>query len=151
MPGVINIEEAGRTQSRSQCKNRSRTPTATRTDRTHRQDKTRRPREAKPLRGFELCECSESVIIVRLTADSMTFLRAIPCPAVSPRRSFSAKKGAFSEGGCSMCGPHFCSMKITEDVRKYAAEHAIDGNIAIEHGMKEKLQNSSTGGAEMYF
>jgi hypothetical protein len=58
-----------------------------------------RPREAKPftrLRGFELCEYSESVIIVRLTIDPMTFLRAIPCPAVSPRRSFSAKMGALA-------------------------------------------------------
>ena len=56
-----------------------------------------RPREAKLLRGFELCECNESVIIVRLTADPMTFLRAIPCPAVSPRRSFSAKMGALAK------------------------------------------------------
>ena len=59
-----------------------------------------RPREAEPftgLRGFELCECSESVIVVRLTADPMTFLRAMPCPAVSPRRSFSAKMGALAK------------------------------------------------------
>ena len=62
------------------------------------------PREAKPftrpftrLRGFELCECSESVIIVRLTADPMTFLPAIPCPVVSPRRSFSAEMGALAK------------------------------------------------------
>ena len=42
------------------------------------------PREAKPfLRGFELCECSESVIIVTLTADPMIFLRAIPWLAVA--------------------------------------------------------------------
>ena len=48
---------------------------------------TVRPRRAKPftwLRGeFELCEYSESVIVVRLTADSMTFLRTIPYPAVA--------------------------------------------------------------------
>lgn len=39
---------------------------------------------------------------------------------------------------CSMCGPKFCSMKITEDVRKYAAEHGYgDENAAIQHGMDE--------------
>jgi len=40
---------------------------------------------------------------------------------------------------CSMCGPHFCSMKITEDVRKYAAEKGIENSQeAIEQGLKEK-------------
>jgi hypothetical protein len=43
-----------------------------------------RPREAKPFtRYFELCECDEFAIILRLTADSMIFLRAIPYPAVA--------------------------------------------------------------------
>ena len=36
---------------------------------------------------------------------------------------------------CSMCGPHFCSMKITQDVRDYAAEHGVDEAQAIEAGM----------------
>ena len=48
---------------------------------------------------FELCDCSESVIVIRLTADPMTLLRVIPCPAVSPRRSFSAKIGALAKEG----------------------------------------------------
>lgn len=40
---------------------------------------------------------------------------------------------------CSMCGPHFCSMKITEDVRKYAEEKGIqDADNAIDVGLKEK-------------
>ena len=39
---------------------------------------------------------------------------------------------------CRTLGEGGCSMKITEDVRKYAAEHAIDESAAIEHGMKEK-------------
>jgi len=43
-----------------------------------------------------------------------------------------------------------CSMKITEDVRKYAAEHAIDENVAIEHGMKEKAAEFQHSGAEIY-
>ncbi len=49
-----------------------------------------------------------------------------------------------------MWGPHFCSMKITEDVRKYAAEHAIDENAAIEHGMRQKAAEFAHSGAELY-
>jgi phosphomethylpyrimidine synthase len=59
-------------------------------------------------------------------------------------------EGAKSAHFCSMCGPHFCSMKITEDVRKYALEHAIDENAAIEHGMKEKAAEFQHSGAEIY-
>ena len=59
-------------------------------------------------------------------------------------------EGAKSAHFCSMCGPHFCSMKITEDVRKYAAEHAIDESAAIEHGMKEKAAEFQHSGAEIY-
>ena len=33
---------------------------------------------------------------------------------------------------CSMCGPHFCSMKITEDVRQYAIEHGMDTEEAVQ-------------------
>jgi len=39
---------------------------------------------------------------------------------------------------CSMCGPKFCSMKITEDVRRYAAEHGYGEKDAIEKGLEEK-------------
>jgi phosphomethylpyrimidine synthase len=59
-------------------------------------------------------------------------------------------EGAKTAHFCSMCGPHFCSMKITEDVRKYAAEHAIDESVAIEHGMKEKAAEFQHSGAEIY-
>ncbi len=41
---------------------------------------------------------------------------------------------------CSMCGPHFCSMKITEDVRKYAQEKGIAVDAALATGMAEKSQ-----------
>src|SRR5262249_12101486 len=41
-------------------------------------------------------------------------------------------EGAKTAHFCSMCGPHFCSMKITEDVRKYAAEHSLTNTEAIE-------------------
>jgi phosphomethylpyrimidine synthase len=79
----------------------------------------------------------------------MTFLRAIPGPAVSPRRSFSAKMGALAEGGCSMCGPHFCSMRITEDVRKFAAEQKLSEDEALRAGM-EQASEFTEAGAEIY-
>jgi len=52
---------------------------------------------------------------------------------------------------CSMCGPHFCSMKITEDVRRYADEHGFnDENDAIKKGMAEKAKEFLDAGAEIY-
>ncbi len=52
---------------------------------------------------------------------------------------------------CSMCGPNFCSMKITQDVRDYAASNGIgDIAIAVEKGMAEKAQEFSAQGAEVY-
>ena len=49
-----------------------------------------------------------------------------------------------------MCGPHFCSMKITEDVRKYAAEQGINEEAAIEEGLQEKRKEFLEKGAEVY-
>ena len=49
-----------------------------------------------------------------------------------------------------MCGPHFCSMKITEDVRKYATEHGLTNAEAIESGMKEKRKEFAEKGGEIY-
>jgi phosphomethylpyrimidine synthase len=51
---------------------------------------------------------------------------------------------------CSMCGPHFCSMKITQDVRDYAAEHGVDEQKAIETGLAEKAGEFRAAGAEVY-
>ncbi|UHQ20812.1 phosphomethylpyrimidine synthase ThiC [Lysobacter sp. KIS68-7] len=51
---------------------------------------------------------------------------------------------------CSMCGPHFCSMKITQDVRDYAAEHGVDETKAIEAGLAEKADEFRAAGAEVY-
>jgi phosphomethylpyrimidine synthase len=51
---------------------------------------------------------------------------------------------------CSMCGPHFCSMKITQDVRKYAEENALADGLALEEGMKEKSEEFKQKGAELY-
>jgi phosphomethylpyrimidine synthase len=51
---------------------------------------------------------------------------------------------------CSMCGPHFCSMKITQDVRDYAATQGVSENEALEKGMQEKAVEFVKGGAEVY-
>jgi len=49
-----------------------------------------------------------------------------------------------------MCGPHFCSMKITEDVRKYAAEQEIAAEAAIEEGLRQKATEFTKSGSEIY-
>jgi phosphomethylpyrimidine synthase len=51
---------------------------------------------------------------------------------------------------CSMCGPHFCSMKITQDVRDYAAKLNMQPEDALAEGMKEKSTEFRIGGAEVY-
>ena len=48
------------------------------------------------------------------------------------------QEGAKTAHFCSMCGPHFCSMKITEDVRKYAAEQGIAEEEALKKGMRSR-------------
>ncbi len=52
---------------------------------------------------------------------------------------------------CSMCGPHFCSMKITQDVRDYARAHRLDDvQLAIEEGLKEKAEEFRKDGGRIY-
>jgi phosphomethylpyrimidine synthase len=52
---------------------------------------------------------------------------------------------------CSMCGPHFCSMKITQDVRDYAANQRIaDMDAAVAEGMREKAREFREDGAAIY-
>jgi phosphomethylpyrimidine synthase len=58
--------------------------------------------------------------------------------------------GAKTAHFCSMCGPHFCSMKITEDVRKYAAELEISEEEALRKGMEEKSKEFVEAGSEVY-
>jgi len=60
------------------------------------------------------------------------------------------QEGAKSAHFCSMCGPHFCSMKITEDVRRYAAEQSISEEDALEAAMAEKAREFTESGAEVY-
>ncbi|MDO9465956.1 MAG: phosphomethylpyrimidine synthase ThiC, partial [Thiobacillus sp.] len=51
---------------------------------------------------------------------------------------------------CSMCGPHFCSMKITQDVREYAAKEGLNEADALAKGMKVKAVEFVKQGAEVY-
>ena len=51
---------------------------------------------------------------------------------------------------CSMCGPHFCSMKITQDVRDYAAKEGLDEAAALAKGMEVKAVEFVKQGAEVY-
>jgi phosphomethylpyrimidine synthase len=51
---------------------------------------------------------------------------------------------------CSMCGPHFCSMKITQEVREYAAKEGVTEEKALAVGMAEKSKEFTTTGSEIY-
>jgi phosphomethylpyrimidine synthase len=60
------------------------------------------------------------------------------------------QEGAKSAHFCSMCGPNFCSMKITQDVRDYAAQQGISEAEAVERGMQEKSEEFRSQGLEIY-
>ena len=51
---------------------------------------------------------------------------------------------------CSMCGPHFCSMKITEDVRQYAAQQGLAENEVLKKGMEAKSKEFVEKGGQVY-
>jgi phosphomethylpyrimidine synthase len=51
---------------------------------------------------------------------------------------------------CSMCGPKFCSMRITQEVRDYAREHGLQENVALKEGLAEKAQEFRSKGSEIY-
>ena len=51
---------------------------------------------------------------------------------------------------CSMCGPHFCSMKISDEVREFAKKNGLDSQEAIEMGMEGKAQEFKAKGGELY-
>jgi phosphomethylpyrimidine synthase len=60
------------------------------------------------------------------------------------------QEGAKLAHFCSMCGPHFCSMKITQDVRDYAAQKQLDEQAALREGLKEKAAEFVASGSEIY-
>ena len=51
---------------------------------------------------------------------------------------------------CSMCGPHFCSMKITQEVREYAKKMELDDDKVLAEGMAEKAKEFESQGAKLY-
>jgi phosphomethylpyrimidine synthase len=60
------------------------------------------------------------------------------------------QEGAKQAHFCSMCGPHFCSMKITQDVREYAKEKGISEEEALKDGMEQKSIEFVKKGSEVY-
>ncbi len=60
------------------------------------------------------------------------------------------QEGAKLAHFCSMCGPHFCSMKITQEVREYAAQKELDEKAAIDAGLQEKSAQFVQLGSEIY-
>jgi hypothetical protein len=60
------------------------------------------------------------------------------------------QEGAKTAHFCSMCGPHFCSMRITEDVRRYAAEQGLSEEAAVKKGLDEKATEFIEKGSEIY-
>jgi phosphomethylpyrimidine synthase len=60
------------------------------------------------------------------------------------------QEGAKQAHFCSMCGPHFCSMKISQDVRDYAAEQGVSEQDALQKGMQEKAIEFVKKGSEVY-
>jgi hypothetical protein len=60
------------------------------------------------------------------------------------------QEGAKLAHFCSMCGPHFCSMKITQDVREYAAQKQVDESKALALGLNEKAEEFRSTGGEIY-
>ncbi|MSR62318.1 MAG: phosphomethylpyrimidine synthase ThiC [Planctomycetes bacterium] len=59
-------------------------------------------------------------------------------------------EGAKSAHFCSMCGPQFCSMKITDDVRAYAAQQGLAESAALAEGLKQKSAEFVRTGGELY-
>jgi phosphomethylpyrimidine synthase len=59
-------------------------------------------------------------------------------------------EGAKTAHFCSMCGPKFCSMRISHDIREYAKENDLETTEAIEKGMKEKAVEFKENGSHLY-
>jgi phosphomethylpyrimidine synthase len=60
------------------------------------------------------------------------------------------QEGAKLAHFCSMCGPHFCSMKITQDVREFAAQQGVAESEALARGMQAKAVEFVKSGGEVY-
>lgn len=73
-----------------------------------------------------------------------------PITARSYHDATLPQDGAKTVHFCSRCGPHFCSMKISESVRQYAAAQGIRKQEALEKGMEEKSKEFVESGTEVY-
>ena len=73
-----------------------------------------------------------------------------PVTAASYHDETLPAEGAKVAHFCSMCGPKFCSMRITEDIRQFAAAHGMETVEAIEEGMREKAEEFREKGGEIY-
>ena len=60
------------------------------------------------------------------------------------------QEGAKTAHFCSMCGPKFCSMEITQQIRDYAAEHGLNEQQALRAGMDDRSQEFRKTGSEIY-
>ncbi|WP_394582017.1 phosphomethylpyrimidine synthase ThiC [Cytobacillus firmus] len=59
-------------------------------------------------------------------------------------------EGAKTAHFCSMCGPKFCSMRISQDIRNYAKEHQLETDEAVQKGLEEKAEEFSKAGGNIY-
>ncbi|MDP2955871.1 MAG: phosphomethylpyrimidine synthase ThiC [Longimicrobiales bacterium] len=73
-----------------------------------------------------------------------------PVTAASYHDETLPAEGAKVAHFCSMCGPKFCSMRITDDIRQFAAAHGMETVEAIEEGMREKAEEFREKGGELY-
>jgi phosphomethylpyrimidine synthase len=60
------------------------------------------------------------------------------------------KEAAKTAHFCAMCGPKFCSMQITQELRDYATKNNLNTDTALEHGLQEKADEFKSSGAELY-
>jgi phosphomethylpyrimidine synthase len=73
-----------------------------------------------------------------------------PVTAVAYHDATLPQEAAKTAHFCSMCGPHFCSMKITEDVRRYAEQNGQNENNVLEAGMADMAKKFVEAGGEIY-
>lgn len=73
-----------------------------------------------------------------------------PTTAIEYHDATLPQDGAKTAHFCSMCGPHFCSMKITQDVRDYAATQGLSEEEALKKGLDEKSKEFKKSGSEIY-
>jgi len=73
-----------------------------------------------------------------------------PDRAISFHDETLPKESAKVAHFCSMCGPHFCSMKISQDVRAYAEKQGLSEQKVIEVGLKSKAEEFVQTGGQLY-